>query len=344
MGEGEHRLAPTPYRMLQWMIVIVVGTAIVSFVSIQRPPEPVYEQVGSVSPYGYTISLVLFVVPVAFLFTWFYKRRQALAEHWRAFWVTFLIIVGVWSLLDVLLANTIFEFPNEDATVGFDLPGYDPETGWGFNVPIEEFVFYISGCAIIVLLYVWSSETWYRHYTQDAAVYREFGSEHLFLRKLFHGRSLLVGIGLVAAGFLAKQLGPTPEGWPIYFTFLVLVVITPTAMCFEAVVRFINLRAFLFTIQALLAVSILWEVTLGLPYGWWGYEQRNMLGWFITPWSELPIEAPLLWLAAAWSNVGVYEVAKIFYSVKERRWREVITAKEAASVSPVPGGEGSRWM
>ena len=337
MSDSEARAT---YRRLQWMVAIVSVTALLAFVAIQQPPSPVYESGRDVSPYGYTISLVLFFVPVAFLFVWFWQRRRILVENWKAFWVTFAIIVVVWSALDVLVANTIFEFPNPDATVGFDLPGYDPTTGWGRNVPIEEFLFYISGSAFILLLYIWSAEVWYSHYSRDRHAYKEYGDARLFLRNLFHGRSLAIGVGLVIAGIVAKKLGPTPDGFPLYFTFLVLIVVTPTAMCFEAVLRFLNLRAFLFTIQALLAISILWEVTLGLPYGWWGYKPQNMLGWFITPWSNLPVEAPLLWLVAAWSNIGIYEVAKIFYSVRDRKVKDVLFKKANAAGRPFPEDTG----
>lgn len=324
------------------MVVVISVTALLSFIAIQRSPDPVFEEAPNVSPYGYTASLVLFFLPVALLFSWFVRRRRQLPEHWSAFKATFTIIVIVWSALDVLLANTIFSFPNPEASIGVNLPGYDPESGWGLNVPIEEFLFYISGSAIILLLYIWSTEVWYARYSRDSAAYKEFGDARLFLRKLFHKRSALLGMALVLAGIVAKSMGPLPGGLPIYFIFLVLVVITPTAMCFEAVVKFLNLRAFLFTIQSLLSVSILWEVTLGLPYGWWNYEHERMLGWFITPWSDLPIEAPLLWLVAAWSNVGIYEVAKIYYSVKDRKIRDVLFTKAAANGALPLGDEGTQ--
>lgn len=330
------------YRTLQLIVAVISVTALLSFIAIQRRPDPVYELGPDVSPYGYTASLVLFFLPASLLLVWFVRRRDVMPEHWSAFKATFTIIVVVWAALDVLLANTIFKFPNPEASLGVNLPGYDPVTGWGLNVPVEEFLFYISGSAIILLLYIWSAEVWYARYSRDSAAYKEFGDARLFLRKLFHKRSAFVGVGLVLGGIFAKAIGPTPGGLPVYFIFLVLVVITPTAMCFEAVVRFLNLRAFLFTIQSLLSVSILWEVTLGLPYGWWDYEHDRMLGWFITPWSELPIEAPLLWLVAAWSNVGIYEVAKIYYSVKDRKLRDVLFTKAAANGGLPHGDEGSR--
>ncbi len=56
----------------------------------------------------------------------------------------------------------------------------------------------------------------------------------------------------------------------------------------------------------------MWEATLALPYGWWDYNHNQMVGVFITPWSSLPIEAVVLWVAATWSNIAIYEVAKLW--------------------------------
>jgi hypothetical protein len=47
-----------------------------------------------------------------------------------------------------------------------------------------------------------------------------------------------------------------------------------------------------------------------------------MIGIFVTPWSDLPIEAVLLWVAATWSNIAVYEVAKLFVHHRRRLERQ----------------------
>jgi hypothetical protein len=88
-------------------------------------------------------------------------------------------------------------------------------------------------------------------------------------------------------------------------------------MIFRVGFKFINLPAFQFTLFTILIVAMLWEVTLALPYGWWGYRPSQMIGLFIRPWSNLPIEAALLWVAATWSNVATYELARLWYHRNE---------------------------
>ena len=277
--------------------------------SVNVAPTAVYPE-GDVSPFGYTISLVLFGIPVLALMGWFGRHRARLPRHWQAFWITFGIIVVLWSGLDMLLARTLFTFPNPDATMGLDLPGYVPGEGWQLAaVPIEEFVFYISGCAVILLLYIWGSELWYPEYTANDDAYIEAG-QGFRLGDTWHWQSLSGGLALLGAAYLIKQV-MEPGGFPWYFAFLVLIIVVPSGMAFRLVLRFINMRAFLFTIQSLLAVSIIWEVTLALPYGWWGYNHEYMMGLYLRAWFDLPVEAPMLWLAAAWSNVAIYELAKL---------------------------------
>ena len=157
------------YRTLLVMLGVLVAAVVVAILPVDPPPEPVFDGTP-ITRYGYTISLVLFVIPVAALLTWFVRHRRR-HPHWRPFWLTFAVIVGLWSALDVLLAHTFFEFPNQAATVGIDLPGYDPGAGWGLNVPVEEFLFYISGCAFVLIAYIWSGEVWFAAYTSSPEEY-----------------------------------------------------------------------------------------------------------------------------------------------------------------------------
>ena len=305
------------YRALLVMLVVLVVAASVAVLPVQPAPDPVFE--GSpVTPYGYTVSLVLFLLPVAAFLVWFARHRRA-HPSWRAFWLTFAVVVGVWSLLDVLLARTFFTFPNPAATVGIYAPGYDPVGGWGLNVPVEEFLFYIGGCAFIVLAYIWSTEVWYPAATRSSDEYRDGVSAGLVLREMAHPKSLALGLAVIAAAIAYKKLGPHSyqEGFPGYMVFIVLLVTIPAATTFRLVLRFVNLRAFLFALQALLLVALLWEVTLALPYGWWNYRSTQMVGVFIEPWSDLPIEAVIVWGAAAWMNVSLYELFRLWGHARE---------------------------
>jgi hypothetical protein len=47
---------------------------------------------------------------------------------------------------------------------------------------------------------------------------------------------------------------------------------------FRTAQPFSNWRAFGLTFFLILLVSLLWETTLGVPYGWWGYRPPAMIG------------------------------------------------------------------
>ncbi len=76
--------------------------------------------------------------------------------------------------------------------------------------------------------------------------------------------------------------------------------------------QFINWRAFTLVFLTVVAVSILWEVTLAAPLGWWGYQPRRMLGLAVRAWHDLPLEAVLVWLAASFTTVIIYEFVKVW--------------------------------
>ncbi len=92
----------------------------------------------------------------------------------------------------------------------------------------------------------------------------------------------------------------------------------PSAGFFKTAQRFINWRAFSFTFFLLLLISLLWEVTLALPYGWWGFRQEAMIGLNIGAWSNLPIEEPCVWMAVSFTTIIVYEVIKIWKALGTR--------------------------
>lgn len=97
-----------------------------------------------------------------------------------------------------------------------------------------------------------------------------------------------------------------------YFTYLTAASIIPSAGFFHTAQPFINWRAFSFTFFLILLISLLWEVTLAIPYGWWGYHPQTMMGLSIGAWSGLPVEAVCVWLAVSFTTVITYEVLKIW--------------------------------
>jgi hypothetical protein len=59
-------------------------------------------------------------------------------------------------------------------------------------------------------------------------------------------------------------------------------------------------------------ISIIWEVTLALPRGYWGYQHGAMLGIFIGVWNGLPIEQITVWFFCTYV-IFFYEFIKICY-------------------------------
>jgi hypothetical protein len=128
---------------------------------------------------------------------------------------------------------------------------------------------------------------------------------------------LLVGAGLVAAACAWKFLGPHGwrSGFPGYFTFLVAASVTPTLLLLGVSLAYINWQAFSLALFYTLAVSVLWEALLGVPYRWWGYQETQMLGLYVRPASNLPVEAVLVWVAVTWTTVSLYEAVHLWWSL-----------------------------
>ena len=124
--------------------------------------------------------------------------------------------------------------------------------------------------------------------------------------------------------------------------FLVLIagLLLPNYTLYPAISAFINKQAMLFTMTVVVLLSLVWEVTLGLPNQWWGYQKDAMLGIFVTPWSGLPVEAAFLWLMAGWGNVVLFEFFRLkLYS--GRRGRELVLSSALPEASP-PGAPDER--
>jgi len=283
------------------MLAMVVIPAAFTLHSVSSPgslsvgPNP--------SPHGYTWSLLLFIVPILVIAVWFLPS-EGLEIPQRAFRWTLGILVPIGCLLDVIFAQWFFSFPNPKATLGIPAPAL------GRPVPIEEYIFYLTGFITVLLLYVWLSEYWLAAYTVED--YRD--EAHALPGLLqFHPMSLVLGVALIAIAIIYKKwFSSVPDGWPGYFIVLVAGGLIPSVSFFPATRRFINWRAMSLTMFIILLVSLLWEATLALPYGWWNYQHHAMLGVFIGAWSDLPVEAVLVWLAVTYGTVILFEVVKIW--------------------------------
>ncbi|MCB9107270.1 MAG: hypothetical protein H6633_23900 [Anaerolineales bacterium] len=305
-------MKPTPhidFKVVLGMILLLVIPAALTLRTVIRPGQLVISSPNP-SPYGYTWSLLIFILPVAAIAWWFAHHPEYKVER-RAFWLTIIAFTAAGTALDVLLGKTFFSFPNSGAVIGIYLPGYDFKHGWGLDIPLEEFLFYFLGSLFMLLVYVWGDLYWVAAYNVDD--YDE-ASKHIDKIVHPHWRSVIWGVVIIIAGVIFKKFWPHPyqTGFPGYFSVLVVGFITPTFVFFNTAKPFVNWRAYSLTLYSLVSVSLLWEATLGVPYGWWVYHPEQMLGIFIGAWSNLPAEAVLLWLVAGWGVVLLYEVIRIY--------------------------------
>ncbi len=292
------------------VIGMIAMVAIPAGITLHSVSSPGALSVGpEASPHGYTWSLLLFIVPIVGIGFWFLPS-EGLEIPQRAFWRTIGILAPIGCLLDVIFAQWFFTFPNPKATLGIPAPAL------GRPVPIEEYVFYLTGFITVLLLYVWLSEYWLAAYTV-----LDYEGEARASRRLlqFHPTSVVLGVALIAVAVLYKRwFSPVPAGWPGYFIVLVAGGLIPSASFYPVARRFINWRALSLTMFFVLLVSLLWEATLALPYGWWNYQHGAMMGVFIGAWSGLPVEAVLVWLAVTYGTVILFEVVKVWQASGRR--------------------------
>jgi hypothetical protein len=296
---------PTP-RLSAWIVLAMLAMiAIPAAIALHtvRLPGTLNISASNPSPHGYTWSLLLFVVPILLIGLWFIPS-EGLDIPQRAFWRTLGILVPAGCALDFFFAHCFFVFRNSGATIGIGAPAL------GGYVPVEEYFFYLTGFIAILLIYIWLDEFWLAAY--NAA---DYPRESKKIRRLFqfHPTSAVLGGALIAAAFVYKKwCSPSPAGFPAYFTVLVLGGLVPSVSFFPTVRPFINWRAFSLTLFLILLVSLLWEATLAVPYGWWGYQPRQMMGLFIGAWFGLPIEAAFVWMAVTYGTTIVFEILKLW--------------------------------
>ena len=139
-------------------------------------------------------------------------------------------------------------------------------------------------------------------------------------------RFIFVGIAVAVLGIVIKKWGwwhPYHAGLPYYLLAEIVIVFVPLSALYTRVHRFTNPRAFLFVMMIHILVSVVWEATFALPFGWWNYQPASMMGIFVEAWSNLAIEACGLWLSVGWASMFVYESTKIKV-VTGKTWREVL--------------------
>ena len=295
--------SPSP-RISFWLVFIMLGMINVpAYFTLHRVKvtPPALLLTPDPSPYGYTVSLLLFIVPVAVILFWLVPREGIKISKKSLAW-TIGLLFPLGAALDFFFASSFFTFPNTGAVLGISAPALHRP------VPIEEYVFYLTGFLDVVLLYVWLDEYWLAAYSVPGTDANRVSFDRL-LR--FHPQSLLLAVALIAAAFLYRHIfAPELGGFPGYFMVLVIGALLPSSLLLPAARPVVNWRAFSLTMFMLLLISLLWEVTLALPYGWWNFQDDQMIGLRITAWSRLPIEEVILWITVSYISVLVYETVK----------------------------------
>ena len=314
-------------RVSAWMVLAMLGMIIVpAALTLRTVRVAAIAQIPSSNPtpYGYSWSLLLFVFPIVVIGGWLLPGEKVPLSR-RAFWRTIWVLAPIGFGLDFLFANRFFLYRNPGATLRIAAPAI------GGSVPVEEYIFYLTGFIAVLLIYVWLSEYWLAAYNPP-----DLSAASRQTRRLlkFHPMSLAAGVLLIAAAILYKKLrSPFPEGFPGYFTVLVIGSLVPSAGFFDSARRLINWRAFSLTIFMILLISMFWEATLAVPYGWWGYQQRQMMGLFIGAWSGLPIEAVTVWIAVTYTTTIVFEVVKA-WQASGKPARHAFFGTPAAAANP----------
>jgi hypothetical protein len=323
-----------------WVIAVILAIQ----GSVVPPHKPFYEMPGFKSDWGYTKSLVLMYLPLAFLWYWYIKNRDEL-ELRPVMKSVLPIIAGIaltWIVLDISLANLFFAFPNPSGHVSFlRFPGYKWTAGcdtlltifvpscYSRTIPFEEAAFYIGGALIIQMLYLWAAEDFYGVYTMPR---RDYERQAKKCPALIHAnwKLALTGVLLFVAGVLYKKFGNHPyhDGLPWYLLAELLIVFLPLTLLYDRVKLFTNPPAFLFVMFLQIMISLIWEATFGLPLGWWNYRLKSMMGSVVGPWENLPLEACILWLSVGWASMFSYEATKI-KTHSGRSWPQVLFGRNS---------------
>lgn len=305
MSQQSSETSRDPRRNSWLVLVLLVMIVIPATITLNTVQFPGTLQISNSNPtpFGYTLSLSLFIIPIIVIGGWLVPS-ESLAFPRRAFWRTIGLLVPIGFGLDFFFGNIFFVFPDPGATLGISAPAL------GGSVPAEEYVFYLTGFIAVLLIYVWLDEFWLAAYNVP-----DYAAEAGKIPRLivFHPASLVAGLVLVATAITYKKFfAANPAGFPSYFCFLVATALVPATGFLKTARPFINWRAFSLTLFLIVLISLLWEATLAVPYGWWGYQSKQMMGLFIGAWSGLPIEAVCVWMAVSYSTTIIFEIIKLW--------------------------------
>ena len=321
-------LGRDPMREVRTLLVISLVLIVPILLTLFTVRVPVTEMstTDNPTPYGYTVSLLIFLVPVVAV-SILHLLEGSDADK-KAFLACAGLMAGLGAFLDFFFGYAFFEFPNVGATVDFRLPAWSwGEMGWvGSYLPIEEFGFYIFGALFMVSAYIWADSKWLHLYDPDH--YSEVARDLPRVIE-FSPQALATWLGLLVAGIAFRFF--SDGGFPGYYVFLMGFGVLPSIFMVRTLKHFVNWHALGFAFGGLVTISIVWEATLGLPYQWWTYRADQMLGIYLHAWGGLPIEEVSLWLVGVWDAVLFYELFRVLFRQKERKVRHRLFGEPSAS-------------
>ena len=254
-----------------------------TLIRINVPPSQgdVWRDPAYAGRWGYTLSLAFVLVPVAFLLDWYSRKRTDSVNHpdlkdlMQAVWSKIVVTAPTWIILDILLANRFFTFPDERSRVLPLIPGFawsgSCDSIWSMwritscyprTIPLEEVIFYVGSGVALALLYMWAAEDFFKFNTMPKEIY-EYEAKRV--SRLVHWNKWLIwsGIGLAVIAVIIKKFGPLwgihqqPDGWPLYFFAQLIIVVVPLAALYDRVRLFTNPQAFLFVMVFTLLVDLI---------------------------------------------------------------------------------------
>jgi hypothetical protein len=349
------------FRVVCGILLVLVIPAVLTLYTVRVPMKPSDVKLNP-TPLGYTVSLLIYLLPVLALHRWFcacfdegggilrrggrlLQRKAASTatpaperrvDYRRsAYRWTLATLIPIGYALDIIFGHAFLKFENPNATY-FGVEGLFPAFDFATrsfrpHIPLEEFIFYTLGFIAILSVYVWCDEYWLKLYNvpdYEEPPKPDGSGLPPFLARVLLLKPLLIAIALVLAAWLYKKFGPHQhhEGFPSYFAFLVAASLLPSILLFRTTQRFINWQAVSLTVFWVALTSMFWEATLAAPYLWWGYKERHMMGLFVGAWFGLPVEAAILWLSVTFTTVMVYETFKILICIRRTRGVGWLTA------------------
>ena len=123
MSQQSSETSRDPLRSSWLVLVLLVMIVIPAGITLNTVRFPGTLEISNPNPtpFGYTLSLSLFIVPIIVIGGWLVPSER-LAFPRRAFWWTIGLLVPVSFGLDFFFGNTFFVFPNRGATLGIGAP------------------------------------------------------------------------------------------------------------------------------------------------------------------------------------------------------------------------------